>query len=68
MMTYTGRKQTLYHAQAPRENMTMMQTIDDENLKILPEIQRKEIHDVVLLPVIDAETHSTSRHRTRRCD
>ena len=67
-MTGIGRKQIPCHAQAPREDMTMMQTIDDENLKILPEVQREEINDVVLLPVIDAETHSTSRHKTRRCD
>ena len=67
-MTDTDRKQIPCHAQAPREDMTMMQTTDDENLKILSEIQRKEIHDVALLPVIDVETYSTSRHRTGRCD
>ena len=67
-MTDTGRKQIPCHAQAPREDMTMMQTTDDENFKVLPEIHRRGSHDIVLRPVVDAETHRTSRHRTRRCD
>ena len=48
--------------------MMMMQTTDDENLKVPPKIHRRESHDIVLHPVVDAEHHRTSHHRTTRCD